>query len=481
MRADAIPATAAGALFSFGPYLLDIPARRLTRAGAEVTLGSRHFDMLCILVARAGEVVPKEQLIACVWNDVVVNTSSGDQALSALRKALPLPSGGTCIKTHVRRGIRFVPDVSRVPRRESDAAIDALLEPHRVFLEGRAALESLDRGAILQAKTVFENVLVRAPDQAPAHVGLANACALQFEMTRTDAQPDIALIERAVTHAREACGLNPNYGEAFATLGFVLERVGQREKALAAHARANALEPDNWRHLVRLSAASWGEARYRPALRALTLLPGLGMAYWLAATVLVARNSPEEARRLLDTGLASADGGDGSHRFSVVALHWLRGLIALAEGDTALALAEFELELVNEHSGHLYARECTANAWYAIGAARLRTGDASGARAAFEECLQRVPTHPLAHACLGHDVPAERLSPVEAAVTGAVACAARGDFGACDAHAPTIERLLAEAPAGNAGWLLPVEPMLNVTARPTAWLRVVALVKGRAA
>ena len=38
-----------------------------------------------------------------------------------------------------------------------------------------------------------------------------------------------------------------------------------------------------------------------------------------------------------------------------------------------------------------------------------------------------------------------------------------------------------EAPAGNAGWLVPVEPLLNVSANPDEWSSVLARLRARAA
>jgi hypothetical protein len=35
--------------------------------------------------------------------------------------------------------------------------------------------------------------------------------------------------------------------------------------------------------------------------------------------------------------------------------------------------------------------------------------------------------------------------------------------------AQLVERALSEAPPGSSGWLLPVEPLLNVHAAPAAW------------
>ena len=49
---------------------------------------------------------------------------------------------------------------------------------------------------------------------------------MQFEMTRADPAPDAAALAMAVHHAREACRLDPQSGEAWATLGFVLDRTG---------------------------------------------------------------------------------------------------------------------------------------------------------------------------------------------------------------------------------------------------------------
>jgi hypothetical protein len=44
-----------------------------------------------------------------------------------------------------------------------------------------------------------------------------------------------------------------------------------------------------------------------------------------------------------------------------------------------------------------------------------------------------------------------------------------------------VERALTAAPSGNAGWLIPVEPMLNVAAAPDTWAPVLARLRTRAA
>src|SRR5262249_523043 len=160
----------------------------------------------------------------------------------SLRRILgPRADGSVFIETVPRRGYRFGPAVTSVAARESDAVLDAFLAPHRAFVEGRALLETLEIERVHRARAVFAAAVRSAPDLASAQIGLANACAMQFEMTRADPSPDRAAITIAVRHAHEACQLDPRSGEAWATLGFVLDRVGEHLDARAASRRAIAV------------------------------------------------------------------------------------------------------------------------------------------------------------------------------------------------------------------------------------------------
>jgi tetratricopeptide (TPR) repeat protein len=392
------------------------------------------------------------------------------------------PDGQPYIQTVPRQGYRFAGAVNQVAARASDDDLDALLAPQRAWIEGRAALETLERDQIVRARRVFEGVLERAADHAPAHIGLANACVMQFEMTRTDERPDAAALEAATTHSREACRLAPDYGEAWATLGFVLDRIGRRVDALAASRRAVTLEPDNWRHHFRLAYVGWGEERLRAANRTLTLLPGFALAHWLIATVHVARNALDEAERALSLGIAGQSSTSGSARFSAVALHWLQGLIHLARDDGHAALVAFDRELASENRGHLYGRECCANTWYAIGALRLRQGNDDAAKAAFREAVGRVKAHPMARTGLAFvgESSGEIASSVgmEAALSRAMWYTRGGQH---NTAARIVDRALADVPDGNSGWLLPVEPLLHVSAHPDVWAPVLARLRSRAA
>jgi DNA-binding winged helix-turn-helix (wHTH) protein len=478
--------------YSFDNFELDTFARRLTRDGQPVVVADRHFDVLYRLLSHAGELVTKEALVTAGWGDVAVTDNSLEQAISSLRRALGnRPDGAQYIETVPRRGYRFSVTAERKAARATDEGLEALMAPHRALLEGRAALESLEAEQLFRARRDFEQVVEAFPDHAMAHVGLANACAMRFETTRADAQPDRAALVTAQHHAREACRLDAASAEAWATLGFVLACSGEQADAHAALRRAVTLEPDNWRHHFRLAYASWGEERLREARRTLALLPGFPLAHWLAATVHVARNVLDDAERELRIGVAAQSAPSGQNmRFNSVALHWLLGLVLLARGDEEGALAEFERELAGEKSGHLYARECCANTCYAIGALRLRQQKKVEAQQAFAQALERFPNHRLVMTVLA----AQSLSSFSKQASGLVSFPENVSFedrfggaivadlmGQTSFAAAALDRALSSAPPGNAGWLLPIEPLLNVSANPEAWAPALARLRTRAA
>jgi DNA-binding winged helix-turn-helix (wHTH) protein len=475
-----------GPVFGFGTYQLDARSRRLLSGGAPVDLSARQFDLLHALVAASGAVVSKDQLIEVAWQGVAVGDSSLEKLIFQLRQRLDAGDQHRYIRTVPRVGYQFVEQVTLVEAARVDANVHALLAPHRALIEGRAALETLERDRLAAARVTFEELVRHHPAEAIFHVGLAATCAFQFETTRSELDPDIEALRAAAAHAHEACRLEPNHAEAWATLGFVLERTGDRVDALAALQRAVSLEPDNWLHLFRQSAGNWGEARYRAARRTLAQYPGFPMAHWLAASVKVARGALDDAEREIDAARsAMAAEPHGRLRFSSVAIHWLKGLLCLARGDDAEAMAAFERELALEHRGHLYAKECCANASYAIGARHIRRNEPGAARAAFQEAIARIPRHPMARAgiaILSGDAATAPDSNQPLSIDGAMAHAgwlvAQGDT---PSAADIVGAALAAAPPGNAGWLIPIDPLLGVRDAPDAWAVVLQQLRDRAA
>jgi DNA-binding winged helix-turn-helix (wHTH) protein len=481
--------------YVFGPFELDASSRRLERQGEPVALPARHIDILLLLVSRAGQIISKDALAEAAWKDVAVTDNSLEQAISNLRRVLgQMPAAPAYIETLARRGYRFCAPVTRTAKRHSAEALDALLAPHKAFLEGRAALESFDRNAVARACGVFEAIIESSPDYAPAHLGLANALALRFESTRADRADRSALV-MAVHHADEACRLDPSSGEAWAALGFVSHQARDPERAVAAARRATALEGDNWRHHLRLGYVSWGEERLRAAHRALKLLPGLALAHWLAATVHVARQAFGEAEQELIAGAEAQDRQDQGGRFAAVGLHMTLGLVRLAAADAASAIDQFNRELAWAGSAHIYAREVCANTSCAIGALRLRGGARADAVAAFDRALDLVPGHVVAMAArlaiAGDNGPltktmlearTDELNDSGATVEAALATATfEALSGRPAAAARLVHDALSRTPPGNGGWTVPVDPLLDAAAHPEPWGPVLAMLRNRAA
>src|ERR1700682_4110528 len=110
---DEQPAPAAD-LISFDPFRLCPAHRNLEKAGSPIHLSAQEFDILIVLVERAGEVVSKKKLMARVWPDVTVDESNLRFHIASLRKALEDgQSGARYVTTIAGRGYCFVAPISR--------------------------------------------------------------------------------------------------------------------------------------------------------------------------------------------------------------------------------------------------------------------------------------------------------------------------------------------------------------------------------
>jgi non-specific serine/threonine protein kinase len=222
----------------FGRFVLQSVERRLLDDGAPVPLGPRAFDMLTVLVGRAGELVSKEDLLQQVWPGRVVEEGNLHVHVSALRKAL----GDDAIATIPGRGYRFTirakaldansaAPVARpqLPRpvtsfigREDDLArlVEGLERVRLVALTGiggsgksRLALKLLDDIHASFADGAFFVDL--APVTDPARVGLAVAtalnlredagCAVEATLLRHLADRQTLLVLDNCEHLIDAC------------------------------------------------------------------------------------------------------------------------------------------------------------------------------------------------------------------------------------------------------------------------------------
>ena len=102
-------------VISFGPFSLHDKTRLLEKDGVPVKLGSRALDILRLLVTRAGDVVSKNELLACAWPGLVVEEINLRVHIAELRKALGDGKAGARYVTNIpSRGYCFVAPVQRM-------------------------------------------------------------------------------------------------------------------------------------------------------------------------------------------------------------------------------------------------------------------------------------------------------------------------------------------------------------------------------
>jgi adenylate cyclase len=361
------------------------------------------------------------------------------------------------------------------------------LEAYRAFIEGWLRIETLDIREIPQAIANFERAIRIDPRYALAYTGLASAQLAAYEDMRSENAPPRELLDAAVGNARRAVMLDDTLAEGHAALAFALVGAWQTKEAMQAARRAVALEPTNWRHFFRLGHASWGEERVRAAANTLALYPDFAFAHFQTAMVHVARGRLREAETVLRQGAAVQDRQIGrGDRYPALGLHWLLGLVRLAQDDVAEALRELDRERNLADPHRLYGREYEMNSLYGRGACLLRIERVEEAVDCFRRALVLYPDHVQSHLGLsvalrtmGSEDAADMTSqkiralldtltatrPIEAAIAHSQLVAVEGkpqDAGAI------LCKALDDAPPGFAGWTLPIEPfLLQLTGTPT--------------
>jgi DNA-binding response OmpR family regulator len=100
LRRVAEPAAAPGpAPLEAGDVRVDLGARRVWAAGAEVELRPREFDLLALLVAEAGRVVTRERIMREVWDtEWLGSTKTLDTHVLALRTKLGAAAAITTLR-----------------------------------------------------------------------------------------------------------------------------------------------------------------------------------------------------------------------------------------------------------------------------------------------------------------------------------------------------------------------------------------------
>jgi adenylate cyclase len=373
------------------------------------------------------------------------------------------------------------------------------LEAYQAFTEARVRLESLDASAVAGAIEGFERAVVLDPRYAQAHVGLGNARFWQYEMSRARNQPDAALLARAIDHVRRAIELERDLAEGHASLAFLLVSAGRFSEAAASARRAVALEPGYWGHHFRLAHAQWGGERLRTLARAMELYPDFPFAHFEAAMVHIACGSLDRAESVLREGTIVQDRQASlCQRYPARGLHWLLGLVRLAQGDPEEAREEFDRE-VAAGSSQLYAAEFAMNAYDGAGFAALAGDEAAAAVSLFRRALELYPEHArslvglgAAHAAHGDRRAADAAFAHAARAIEALRLGGRSSeatlaeafqhavSGRPDEAVLALHRLVDHPDFPFAGWTIPIEPLFAPLRKTPGFQTVLWTIAGRA-
>lgn len=206
-----------GPRIAFGPFVLDIAAARLTRAGTDVALTPKSFDLLRHLATRPGQLVTKDELLDQVWGRRFITEGVIKTLVSELRAALDDDAREPrYIETVPRRGYRFVATAGPAVATRAAAAgpppagderpADLPPEPGTALLGREGVLQQLvDR--LAQRRLV---TLVGPGGVGKSRLALAAARALQarcaegvrlLELAAFPPDTDAAQLRAAVAHA----------------------------------------------------------------------------------------------------------------------------------------------------------------------------------------------------------------------------------------------------------------------------------------
>jgi len=99
----------------FGPFVVDHARRQLLRAGTEIHVTPKSFELLALLIRETPRVVPKSELHTYLWPNTFVSEATLVGMVKELRRALG-DRDGKIIRTAHRVGYAFAGACSRTPK-----------------------------------------------------------------------------------------------------------------------------------------------------------------------------------------------------------------------------------------------------------------------------------------------------------------------------------------------------------------------------
>lgn len=212
-------------VWRFGLFELDPENRRLVRDGHAVALQPKAFDVLTVLVRRAGALVSRQELFDTVWPKTEVEDANLTNNITILRKVL----GRGAIRVIPKYGYSLSIPVDLAPVLSEDAL--------RAFRQGQTQMSRRLAESVRAARDSFLLAIAYQPEHAPTWAWLGRACRFleKFGIDRGyHRQVAEAAFKRAFALDSDlACAhqfftaLEVDRGEALSALSRLLNRVKQ--------------------------------------------------------------------------------------------------------------------------------------------------------------------------------------------------------------------------------------------------------------
>jgi cholera toxin transcriptional activator len=176
----AFPGNRAGGIARFGVFELDLASAELRKNGRKLRLQEQPFEVLALLLERAGDVVTREEMRQKLWPaDTFVDFDhSLNTAVNKLRETLgDSASSPRYVETLARRGYRFIApvEVARAQSRDAEDLSTTRLPSLQLHPELQVPIprRGLTRGLFALAQVMYLIFYLAALFRLPAVQGIA--------------------------------------------------------------------------------------------------------------------------------------------------------------------------------------------------------------------------------------------------------------------------------------------------------------------